>query len=70
MDERTGSQPSGALFGYAELMGFGHSPERTRELEAEVRAFMEDIARLWEVDVEGYEMAVRFAPPPSEAKRT
>jgi hypothetical protein len=57
-------EPSAPLSGYSEIMGFGHSRERAVELEVEVRAFMADIARLWDVDVEGYEMAVRFDPAP------
>jgi hypothetical protein len=51
------------LYGYSEIMGFGHSRERTVELEREVRAFMADIARLWDVDVAGHEMAVHFDQP-------
>lgn len=46
------------LQGYADLMGFGHSRERVVELEEEVKSFMADIQRLWDIDVEGYEMAV------------
>jgi hypothetical protein len=58
------SDPSSApLYGYSEIMGFGHSRERTVELEREVRAFMADIARLWDVDVAGHEMAVHFDQP-------
>jgi hypothetical protein len=68
MDTSSGTEDQmPILYGYAELMGFGHSRERTLELESEVRAFMADIARLWEIDVEGYEMAVRFEPAPREA---
>jgi hypothetical protein len=51
------------LYGYSEIMGFGQRRERTVELEPEVRSFMADIARLWDVDVEGCEMAIRFETP-------
>lgn len=59
----SGDEQPAPLYGYSEIMGFRQSRERTVELEPEVRSFMADIARLWDVDVEGCEMAVRFETP-------
>jgi hypothetical protein len=50
------------LIGYSEVMGFGHTLERVQQIEPEIRAFVEDMAMLWEVDVEDSGMAVSFSP--------
>jgi hypothetical protein len=55
-----------SLSGYSDLMGFEITAERLAGLEPELRRFMRDIARLWEVDVTGVEMAVDYRPNPRE----
>jgi hypothetical protein len=46
--------------GIAAALGIEHTPERTAELLPAVATFAREVADLWNVDVDGCEMAVRF----------
>lgn len=61
MDNSDTTALSEYLRGYAGLARLPHSPERLKELEPEIAALFEDMAKLWTIPVEGVEMAVSFA---------
>jgi hypothetical protein len=48
------------VIGIAAALGIDHTPERTAELLPAVATFAGEVADLWNVDVDGCEMAVRF----------
>ena len=49
-----------SLEGYSELMNLQHTPDELVALETGLRELSEDIAKLWEVDVEDVGLAYFF----------
>jgi hypothetical protein len=60
--ESTAPEPDEYVAELSRAMGIVQSPQRARELLPAVAAFMRDVDDLWNVDVTGHEMALRFDP--------
>ena len=50
-----------STYGYSETVGLGHDRERVAELTATVGDQLDKLNRLWQIDVDGYEMALTFS---------
>jgi hypothetical protein len=61
MDERTETPVSEFMRGYARLAGLEYSSERLAELEPEIAALFEDMAKSWASPVGDAEPAISFA---------
>lgn len=50
-----------STYGYSETVGLGHDRERIAELTPTVGDQLDKISSLWQIDVDGHEMALIFS---------
>lgn len=61
MDEPNGTPMAEFMRGYVRVAKLDYSPERLSELEPEITALFEDMAKLWATPVGDAEPAISFA---------
>ncbi len=61
MDETAATPVSEFMRGYVRLAGLDYSTERLRELEPEITALYEDMAKMWTTPIGDAEPALSFA---------
>jgi hypothetical protein len=50
-----------SVYGYSETVGLGHDRERIAELTPTVADQLDKLSSLWQIDVDGHEMALTFS---------